>query len=145
VALAGGWWRGRGHLSAHDEAHARAPQADGALRLREAALVAAILSAVTLLVGWMQQQHGTGGLLAGIALGALADAQSGMAALGSMQVAGRITTNEVVAAVLVAVATNSTVRSATAFAAGGPRFGRTVLLSLLASTTAAASVAWALA
>jgi uncharacterized membrane protein (DUF4010 family) len=145
VALAGGWWRGRGHLSAHDEAHARAPQADGALRLREAALVAVILSAVTLLVGWMQQQHGTGGLLAGIALGALADAQSGMAALGSMQVAGRITTNEVVGAVLVAVATNSTVRSATAFAAGGPRFGRTVLLSLLASTAAAAATAWALA
>jgi uncharacterized membrane protein (DUF4010 family) len=145
VAMAGGWWRGRGHLSARDDAHARAPHADGALRLREAALVAAILSAVTLLVGWMQQQHGTAGLLVATAVGALADAQSGMAALGSMQVAGRITTNEVVAAVLVAVATNSTVRSVTAFAAGGPRFGSTVALSLLASTTAATATAWALA
>lgn len=120
---------------------AQAAPADGALRLREAALVALLLSAMALLVGWLQQAYGTAGVLAGTALGALADAQSSMAALGAMQAVGRITTAEVTTAALVAVGVNSCVRAATAFVAGGRHFGLVITLSLAASTATATAVA----
>lgn len=113
----------------------------GVLRLREAALVALLLSGVALGVGWLQQAHGTLGLLAGTAVGALADAQSSMAALGSLQAAGRITATELTTAVLVAVGVNSGVRTVTAFLAGGAGYGSVIALSLVASTAAAAAVA----
>lgn len=139
TAAAAGLLRTRGHRSGVD-GYALA-KADGALRVREAALVALLLSGMALLVGWLQQHYGTTGLLAGTAIGALADAQSSMGALGALQAAGRITIAELTTAVLVAVGVNSGVRTVTAFVAGGARYGTVIGLALAASTTAAATVA----
>jgi len=139
AAALAGLARSRGHAAVTDPTPAMPP--DGVLRLREAALVALLLSGMALLVGWLQQGWGTAGLLAGTAIGALADAQSSMAALGSLQLAGRISPGDVTAAALVAVGVNSCVRAVTAYLAGGRRFGSVIALSLAASTAAAAAAA----
>lgn len=115
----------------------------GPLRVSEAVLVAALLAAVTLLVGWAQRHYGSAGLLAGTALGALADAHAPIAALGTLHAAGAIDTDSVRDGVLVAVAANACTRSVTAFVAGGPGYGFRVMAVLAASSAAALAVALA--
>ncbi len=134
VALAGGAWR-----AWRAPAAAAAPSLRGPLRLREAVVVTLLLSAVSLAVGWAQQRFGEAGLLAGAAIGALADAHSSIAALGALHAAGRADTGAVLLGVGVAVATNALTRTATAFVAGGVAYGARVGASLAAST----GVAWA--
>jgi uncharacterized membrane protein (DUF4010 family) len=134
AALAG---LARARVGAGPTAAASSAANQGVLRLREAALVALLLSGVAVGVGWLQQAYGMAGLLLGTAIGALADAQSSMGALGSLQAAGRITPADVTTAVLVAVGVNSCVRAVAAFVAGGARYGVVITLSLLASTAAA--------
>ena len=113
---------------------------DGPLRLREALLVAAVLSVVTLAVSAAEQHLGPGGVYAAAALGALADAHSSVAALGSLQAAARIELATLGTGVLVAVGTNALLRSGVALVAGGAAYGMRVALSLAASTGLAAAV-----
>ena len=113
---------------------------DGPLRLREALLVAAVLSVVTLAVSAAEQHLGRGGVYAAAALGALADAHSSVAALGSLQAAGRIELATLGTGVLVAIGTNALLRSGVALVAGGAAYGARVALSLAASTGLAAAV-----
>lgn len=113
---------------------------DGPLRLREALLVAAVLSTVTLAVSAAERHFGQGGVYGAAALGALADAHSSVAALGSLHAAGRIGLPTLGAGVLIAIGTNALLRSGVALVAGGAGFGARVALSLLASTGAAAAV-----
>ncbi|ODU96094.1 MAG: hypothetical protein ABT20_19340 [Rubrivivax sp. SCN 70-15] len=134
VALASGAWR-----AWRASAAAAAPSLRGPLRLREAVVVTLLLSAVSLAVGWAQQRFGEAGLLAGAAIGALADAHSSIAALGALHAAGRADTGAVLLGVGVAVATNALTRTATALVAGGLGYGLRVGASLAAST----GVAWA--
>ena len=107
--------------------------------------VAALLLMVSALVGWAQSRYGTAGAMVAGALAALADAQSSVAALGALHEAGRVPSDQVVRAIVLAVAANSLVRALTAFFGGGRRFGLWVTAALLASTVVAAAVAWALA
>jgi uncharacterized membrane protein (DUF4010 family) len=107
------------------------------LRVREAAAVALLLTLVALVVSWAQRQFGDRGLLVGIALAGLADAQSGIATLGALARAGTIAIDMAALGVLVGITSNSVVRTAVAFAAGGRRFGIRVAGSLALSTGAA--------
>lgn len=128
--------------NAADAEDARAPSRP--LRLREALWVAALLLMVSAVVGWAQSRYGTAGAMVAGALGALADAQSSVAALGALHEAGRVATDQVVRAIVLAVAANSLVRALTAFFSGGRPYGLRVTAALFASTVVAAAVAWGL-
>ena len=133
--------RGSPPSSARDTSRS---SARGPLRVPEAMLVAGLLAAVTLVVGWAERQYGSAGLLAGTALGALADAHAPVAALGALHAAGAIDTAAVRDGALVAVAANSCTRGVTAFVAGGFGYGVRVTAVLAASSAAALAVALAL-
>ncbi|MBL8327921.1 MAG: MgtC/SapB family protein [Rubrivivax sp.] len=119
-----------------------APPQGGPLRLREAMIVAALLLGVNLLVSWLQQRHGLAGAWAASSLAALVDAHAGVAALGALHAAGRLAVDELLLALVTAVAANSLTRTVVAATAGGARFGWTVGAALAASTSAAALVAF---
>lgn len=130
--------------SARATARGSSPRsARGPLRVPEAMLVAGLLAGVTLVVGWAERHYGSAGLLAGTALGALADAHAPVAALGALHAAGAIETAAVRDGALVAVAANSCTRSVTAFVAGG--FGYGVRMTAVLATSSAAALAVALA
>lgn len=133
---------------AHGNAEPDMPDADrarhGPLRLREALIVAGLLAAVSLLVSASQRWLGEGGLLAGTALAALADAHSPVAALAALHSSGRVDSTVLLTGALVAVLANSVTRAITAWVAGGAGFAGRVALSLLLSGGSAVAVAWAL-
>lgn len=134
---------GRGphhHGSAAAAARGDHGRQDGPLRLREALVVAAVLGTVTLAVSAAERHFGAGGVYAAAALGALADAHSSVAALGSLHAAGRIDLATLGTGVLVAVGTNALLRAGVAWVAGGWAYGLRVALSLAASTGLAAAV-----
>jgi uncharacterized membrane protein (DUF4010 family) len=140
VAAGSGWWRARTAPAGPDSA---APDpVRGPLHLRDAALVAVVLTLVSVLVDWAQQRFGAGGVLVGSAIGALADAHASIAALGALQSGGQLELQAALLGVLVAVTTNATSRCVVAFVAGGAGFGLRVSASLGAST-GAAWLAWA--
>lgn len=148
VALAGaavaaltGFWRVRG--AAPTAAESPDPSR-GPLRLREAALVSAMLSAVALGVTYARGAFGDAGVVAGAAVGAVADAHAAAATLASLHAAGHITPELAVTGILVAIGTNSVSRTVTAALAGGGGYAMRVGLSLLLSGAAAGAVALAL-
>jgi uncharacterized membrane protein (DUF4010 family) len=116
--------------------------ASGPLRVREALLVAVLLGLASAAVGWAQARFGTTGVWLSSALAALADAQSSVAALGALHAAGRLEAEVVVQAIVGAVAANSLTRIVVAAVSAGPAFAAQVGASLLASTGAAAAVAY---
>jgi uncharacterized membrane protein (DUF4010 family) len=136
VAAGTGAWRVRG--SPRLAAEAGDPQR-GPLRVREAALVSALLTAVALGVGWAQQRFGDAGVLVATALGAVADAHAAVATLGTLHQAGRVDAGLALTGVLVAIATNSVSRTVTAAVAGGAAYAARVGGSLLLSGGAAAA------
>jgi uncharacterized membrane protein (DUF4010 family) len=111
------------------------------LGVREAALIALLLSIVTLLVAWAQTRFGQAGLVTGIALASLADAHAPAASLAARFGAGQLLRADLVLGVLVAVTANSATRCVTAWIAGGPRFAWRVVAALLLQL-AAAWLAW---
>jgi uncharacterized membrane protein (DUF4010 family) len=138
AALAGAW------SLRHPEPEATAlPSAEvrRPLRLREALLVAALLLGVSIAVGALQSRFGTGGLLAGTALAALADAHAPLAAAFGLHGSGRVDAAAVLQVLLLALAVNTASRCGLAFVVGGAGFGARVALSLLASVAAAAALA----
>ena len=142
VAAAGGWLVLRRQVSPSPAAAtAPASATRGPLRVREALLVAALLTAVTAGVGWARGEFGDAGVLVGVAVSALADAHASIAAVGAMHASQELATPVALLAVLLGVGTNSLTRSVTAFVAGGVHYGAALSLSMLASTGAAAAVA----
>ncbi len=129
VAAGSGLWRAHG-AAATPVASPRG----GPLRVREALIVAALLSAVTLMVGFAQRSFGTQGVLAGVALSALADAHASIAALGALHAGGQVASADAARGVLLAVSMNSLTRVGVAIAAGGRAFAARLALSLVAST-----------
>lgn len=111
---------------------------DGPLRVREAGIVALLLTAVTMLVSAAQSRFGDAGALAGSALSGLADAQSGIVALGALVRDGRLAVDTATLAILAAIGTNTVVRSVVAWAAGGWRYAWPVAAALALSWLAAA-------
>ncbi|TCP09567.1 MgtC/SapB family protein [Caldimonas thermodepolymerans] len=138
AALAGGLLlmrhAGHGKLEA-------VPVESQALRLREALVVAGLLSLVALLVSWAQEHFGASGLYASIALAALADAHAPVASTAALFGAGSIGAATLVLCVLLALSCNAGSRTVVAAVAGGPRYAAAVGASLLASTLWAWAVA----
>lgn len=120
------------------------PAHGGPLRVREAALVAVLLAAVALAVGWAQRMFGAAGLLAGTALAALGDAHAPVAVLAALAAAGQVDAATVREGSALAIACNTLTRTATAFVAGGRSYGAAVALSLWPAVLAAGALAWAL-
>jgi uncharacterized membrane protein (DUF4010 family) len=129
--------------SASGSAHPPAkPQRGGPLRLKEAALIAVLLSSVAVLVSWAERQFGSAGLFAAVALAGLADAHAPVASLAGLADAGQIDAETMCQGVLLAIASNSLTRTATAWLSGGRRFALIVAGVLLASWLLAAALLW---
>jgi uncharacterized membrane protein (DUF4010 family) len=120
-----------------------APGQRSALRLREAALVGVLLTAMTAGVGWAEQWAGASGVLIGTGLAALADAHAALAAVGALVGSQRLPQPVGVMAVLIAISVNTASRSLVGFVSGGRAYGLRVTLALGAST-GAAWAAWGL-
>ncbi len=118
------------------------PQRGGPLRLKEAALIAVLLSTVAVLVSWAERQFGSAGLFGAVALAALADAHAPVASLAGLADAGQIDAETMCKGVLLAIASNSLTRTATAWLSGGRRFALIVAGVLLASWLLAAALLW---
>jgi uncharacterized membrane protein (DUF4010 family) len=104
-----------------------------ALHPREAITVALLLGAVAAAVGWLQHSFGATGLGIGIALAALVDVHAPIASLASLHAAGTLGDQALVAAALLAVASNTLTRCVLAVVAGGHGYGWRVAASLAAS------------
>lgn len=135
-------WRRLPTSAATPPSHDR--RGTGPLRLREAVIVACLLTAVTAGVAVAQRHFGTLGVIGGTVLAALADAHAPIAALASLQAQGELPVVQLVQGVLAAVLANACMRCVAAWTAGGRRFGVVVGGSLLLSTGAAALAAMAL-
>jgi uncharacterized membrane protein (DUF4010 family) len=116
----------------------------GPLRVRAALLVALLLVGVALAVRGAQHLFGDAGVLAGAALGALADAHASVASLGTLHAAGRIDATLALGGVLLAVATNSVTRVVTAALAGGGAYAVRIAVSLAVSGATGAAALWLL-
>ncbi len=125
--------------SVHGVRDGRAPLVDqrGALRLREALVVALLLAGVALLVSQAQQRFGAVGVLTGAALAAFADAHAPIASLLALFAAARIDADTLHAGVFVALAANTSTRLVTAFVSGGLAYALRVGSALLAGLLAA--------
>lgn len=145
VALGcGAWqaWRAHRQIGARSGS-AAAPQAGGrALRVREALLVAALLTGVTLAVSFAQRQFGGAGALGSAALAGFGDAHAGIAALGSLQRQGLLEAPAAAAGVLLTVSSNSLTRVATAAFSGGAAYALRMAACLFGALGAAALTAW---
>jgi uncharacterized membrane protein (DUF4010 family) len=118
------------------------PAARGPLRLREAFIVALLLSVVSLLVAGARELAGNAGLFAGSALAGLADAQSPVGALSTLFAGGSLAARDLVLGVLLAVSSNGLTRIVTAVVAGGPAYGAQVATAIVAGTGTAWAIAW---
>lgn len=127
--------------------HAATAPAGRALRVREALIVAALLTGVALAVSAAQRVFGQAGALAGAALAGFGDAHSGVAALAAVAQHGAISEAQALRGVLLTLATNSLTRSVVAAMSGGTAFALRVagcLFSALAAATAVALASGAL-
>ncbi|WP_310383879.1 MgtC/SapB family protein [Roseateles sp.] len=118
------------------------PQRGGPLRLKEAAVIALLLSAVAVLVSWAEKEFGSSGLFAAVMLAGLVDAHSPVASLAGLTQAGQIDAALMCKGVLAAIASNSVTRAATAWFTGGRRFAIIVGGVLLVSWLLAAGLLW---
>lgn len=125
-------WRSRSAASAT----AAAP-GGGALQVRQALLVAALLTGVTLAVAQADRLFGAAGTLAGVALAGLADAHAGVTAVAALHAQGRLDAGTAGQAVLLAIAVNGLTRCVVAGTTGGARYARWVGGGLAASLAAA--------
>ena len=112
----------------------------GALQVRQALLVAATLTGVTLLATQADRLYGQAGTLASVVLAALADAHAGVAAVAAMAAQSRLDTTSASGAVLAAIAANGLTRLVVAWITGGRRFASWVALGLLSALAAAAAL-----
>jgi len=145
VALAAGSWQARRARQQEGRAgrvHEAAGAAGRALRVREALLVALLLTAVTTAVSVASQWLGDRGAIASAALAGLGDAHSGVAALGVLAQQQRLPLDLAAWGVLATVTTNSVTRSVLAVLTGGLRYAAPVIACLVVALAAAAGVAW---
>lgn len=110
---------------------------DGPLRLREAALLATGLIAISSVVVALSRWLGPTAAYPSAALAALADAHAATAALASLQAAGTLSPRELAWGLLVAVGSNTLMRIGVATITGGAAYARRVGAVLIASWAAA--------
>lgn len=135
MLLAGGTGLALAHQSRRQEAAATIEaspdgQRRGPLRLREALMLALMLSAVTIAVSWARTHFGDSGLYGAVAIASFADAHSPIASLAGLQASGQISRGQVLLGMLLAIGCNSLTRSVTAWLSGGWSYARIVLPAL---------------
>ncbi|MFO0124060.1 MAG: DUF4010 domain-containing protein [Inhella sp.] len=135
LALTWGWWLAPAQLP---EA---APAGRRPLRPREALLLAALLTGVTVAVSAAQHAMGNLGALGGAALAGLADAHAALPSLAGLAHEGRIQASILILGLLLALGANGLTRSVVAFTAGGAAYGRWVTGALVAQLLAAGAMA----
>lgn len=111
------------------------------LRPREALATASLLAGVAWFVTTVQRHFGETGLLAGVALAALADAHAPVVSLASLHGAGALPLHSALAGTLLAIGVNTLSRSTVALVAGGPAYAARVAAVLAASWAGAAALA----
>ncbi|WP_295644700.1 DUF4010 domain-containing protein [uncultured Methylibium sp.] len=111
------------------------------LRPREALATAALLAGVAGFVTMVERRFGETGLLAGVALAALADAHAPVVTLASLHGAGALPLHSALTGTLLAIGVNTLSRSAVALVAGGPAYAARVAAVLAASWAGAAVLA----
>ena len=116
------------------------PESRRMLQPREALVLAALLSGVTLLMSWARAQFGDLGLMGATALAGLLDAHAPLASMAAQHGAGGVDHAVLRSVTWVAIAANSLTRAITALVAGGLRYGLRVAGALLASLVAAGLV-----
>lgn len=135
LALLGAWW-------CVPSAAPQLPQvARRPLRPREALVLAALLSGVTLAVAFAEAQLGALGVLGAALLAGLADAHAALPSLAALAAEGRIEPDLLRLALLAALGANSLTRSMVAIIAGGRRYGLRVAAALLLQVLGAGAVA----
>ncbi|WP_245876390.1 MgtC/SapB family protein [Caldimonas caldifontis] len=139
TALGAGWVLLR--LS-HTSATADASDDVRPLRLREAAIVAAVLAGVAWVVAQAQQHFGTTGLFAGVALAALADAHAPVVSGAALFQAGRVDASTLLACMLLAIGVNTASRCVVAWLSGGFAYAWRVAAGLGSAAVAAGAMGW---
>lgn len=114
-----------------------------ALRVREALIVALLLTGVTVVVSLAQRHFGQIGALAGAALAGFGDAHSGVAALGAVSHQGTLGEGLALRGVLLTLTTNSLTRAVVAWMSGGRPYAARVGGCLFTALAAACAVALA--
>jgi uncharacterized membrane protein (DUF4010 family) len=120
----------------------QAPEDVRPLRLREAAIVAALLAGVAWGVSQAQQHFGASGLFAGVALAALADAHAPVASSAALFQAGRLDAPTLLASMLLSVGVNTCSRCVVAWLSGGPGYAWRIAAGLGGSALAAGAAGW---
>lgn len=127
----------------HDVADAATHTADGhAFSLMTALGIAALLGTVLIASAALTQWLGTAGVTLAAGLAGFADAQSGAVSTASMVAAGRLSRDQAVIPVLVALTTNTVTKLLFAWTAGGARYATQLAPGLLLILAAAWSGAW---
>ena len=139
VAGAWGWWRVRGvPAGPEDGAVARPllPPDTAMFKLRDAALIAALLTAVQVGVHLLTRWQGDAGMLAGALLAALADVHAAAAALLAQAGPASPSAPAIGQALGAALLVHAGSKSAVALASGGWRYALAVAPGVLAHTLA---------
>ena len=139
VAGAWGWWRVRGvPVGPEDGAVARPllPPDTAMFKLRDAALIAALLTAVQVGVHLLTRWQGDAGMLAGALLAALADVHAAAAALLAQAGPSSPSAPAIGQALGAALLVHAGSKSAVALASGGWRYALAVAPGVLAHTLA---------
>jgi uncharacterized membrane protein (DUF4010 family) len=117
------------------------PASGDALQVRQAALVASLLTGATLVVNQAGRLFGQVGAVASAALAGLADSHSGVTAIAALSAQGQLPLPAAAIGVFAAIGANALVRMGVAFATGGVRHGSWVTAGLASAWAAAAGVA----
>ncbi len=139
VAGAWGWWRVRGATGGAEEgavAHPQLPPDTAMFKLRDAALVAALLTAVQVGVQLLTRWQGDAGMLVGALLAALADVHAATAALLVQGGPASPMAPAVAQALMAALLVHAGSKSAVALASGGWRYALAVAPGIVAHTLA---------
>lgn len=117
-------WRGRHAPSGHVQAPstADAPAQTRPLRLGPALVLAALLTAVTVLARWASAVVGSGGAIGATALAGFADAHAPSLAVATLAATGGVSAHTALAAIGCALATNTITKIVLTAVAGGWRF-----------------------
>ncbi|WP_026436198.1 MgtC/SapB family protein [Acidovorax sp. JHL-9] len=151
VAAALGWWGGRGVVHRQVPAHAAEGEAVAGMlpdmpmfKLRDALLIAALLTGIQVGVHLLTAWQGDAGMLAGALLAALADVHAATAAVLVRGGPDSVAAPAIASALMVALLVHAGSKSAVALAIGGWRYALAVAPGILAHTLAFVGVLLAL-
>lgn len=135
VLLAGGVAAAAGAAAGlrrrHDAEAQAQPASDRMFSLRQAVMVAALLTGVTAGVSLVQNTLGAGAATIATALAGFADVHAASASVFGLAARGRMPAEQMLLAVLLAFSANTFSKFIAAWVAGGPRFALRVLPGLL--------------